>query len=351
MLEGVRNLPAFGVRYPLVCGALGFDPLQRALEDPAVINENAVSSLLTVLTSSLSLDAFKAEMGAQSPIAVAGYSIGQWSALYAAGSIDFQTLINVSKRRADFMDDCFRSVDGGMLAVIGLDEQRVADALQHVRTATSDSSLWISNYNCAGQYSVAGTATMIAAAEKHLATLSPKKLFRLPVSGAWHCPLLERAATGFREFLASVSFAPPAIPVIDNVTGNFLPATPSGMAEQLAQHLDHAVRWVDGVRTLVRVGATSLVEIGFGNTLTKFGFFVDRSVQHSCFYDSRSSPKPSDDLKECDACVALPDFTTPRTPWTTGRRSSSGCWALFSTGARTSLDTSWMTAPALPLRA
>jgi [acyl-carrier-protein] S-malonyltransferase len=279
MLDGVRASPSFGERYGLICDALDADPLAR---DPASIDRNAVSSLLTVLTSSLSLELLRRDVS-EEPIAVAGYSVGQWTALHAAGRIDFATLVRIVKRRAELMDACFETRPGAMLAVIGLAESVVASAIEAIRVTHPE--LWISNVNCVGQYSIAGTVDAIDEAERQIAVLSPKKLARIPVSGAWHCPLLRPAADAFRDVLREVAITAPAIPVIDNVTGAFLPRDPAALTEQLCRHLDHPVLWAAGVKTLVAAGATEIVEVGFGNTLTKFGFFVDRSVKHSTFYN------------------------------------------------------------------
>jgi [acyl-carrier-protein] S-malonyltransferase len=143
--------------------------------------------------------------------------------------------------------------------------------------------VWVSNYNCVGQYTLAGTADAVAAAERALAELKPRKMARVPVSGAWHSPLLAEAHARFHAYLAAVPLAPPAVPVVDNVTGAWLPTERTALDRHLARHLDHPVLWEQGIKTLLAKGARRFVEIGYGNVLTKFGFFIDRSVEHQAF--------------------------------------------------------------------
>lgn len=281
MLDVAGTMPGFDERCAIVRDALGSDPVHElANENLSYLNENKVSSLLTALVSSVYLKAYRAG-GGSSPRAVAGYSVGQWTALYAAGSIDFEALIAIISRRADRMDACIRGRPSGMLAVIGLPESAVQAVCD--RVAKEGDFLAISNFNCAGQFSLAGTAPGIAAGMAELQALKPKKLVALPVSGAWHCELLAEAATRFRNDLEGFTLAAPSIPVIDNTTGTRLPESGDALRDALAAQISRPVRWGDGVHELVALGCTRFVEIGYGSTLTRFGFFVDRSVKHEAY--------------------------------------------------------------------
>ena len=283
MLDGVRGLPEFATRYALVCDALGEKPLDAIAADPGYLNQNRVTALLTLLASSLSLDRFHETSGGRADF-VSGYSVGQWTALYAAGALSFERLVAVVAKRSALMDQCFAETPGAMLAVIGLK----ADALESLCAGLRDGGhqIWVSNYNCVGQYTLAGTASAIAAAEAAVLELKPRKAARVPVSGAWHTPLLAEADAGFHAYLASVTLAAPSVPVVDNVTGGWLPSDRAALDLQLARHLDHPVLWEAGIKTLLAAGARRFVEIGYGNVLTKFDFFIDRSVEHQAFYVS-----------------------------------------------------------------
>jgi len=282
MLDGVRELPAFAERYALVCDALGSSPLEAVAAGNAdYLNQNRVTALLTLLVSSLSLDRFHEATGGRADF-VSGYSVGQWTALYAAGALSFEELVTVVAKRSALMDACFTEIPGAMLAVIGLKAEVLENLCDGLRAKSH--RVWVSNYNCVGQYTLAGTGEAIAHAESALADLKPKKIARVPVSGAWHTPLLAAAHAGFKTFLAGVALAAPTVPVVDNVTGAWLPNERAALDEQLARHLDHPVLWEQGMKALLAKGARRFVEIGYGNVLTKFGFFIDRSVEHQAFY-------------------------------------------------------------------
>lgn len=280
MLDGARDQPGFAARYAVVRELLGGSPIDELRHDPGYVNANAVSSLLTVLASAVALDRHVACHGL-APRCVAGYSVGQWTALYAAGCVEFDVLARIVKRRADFMDDCVAGAPGGMMAVIGVRRDALEALCERLREEGQE--IYVSNVNCPGQYSLSGRASAIDLALDRVAALRPKVATRLPVSNGWHSPLLERAATRFTEYLATVDLRPPRVPVVDNVTGEFLPGGVEALKAQLGRHLAMPVQWERGLRTLVAHGCRALVELGFGNVLTKFGFFVDRSVSHVAF--------------------------------------------------------------------
>jgi [acyl-carrier-protein] S-malonyltransferase len=284
MLEDVKHLAHFPQRYEVICDLLESKPLQEIKKgNRAYINQNLVSSALTLLVSSLLLDQYQ-ESRREQPAFLAGYSVGQWLALYAAGVLSYEKMMGIVKTRAMLMDGCFREKKGGMLAVIGLSVDTLKQLCQALEA--EDHYLTISNYNCAGQFSLAGTAEAVAVAYAQIQKLKPKKAVFLPVSGAWHCSLLDQASEAFRAYLRDIPLNKPELAVIDNVTGDFLPSTEDEMKEQLALHLCSAVRWDKGIKTLIAHGSHELIEVGYGNTLTKFGFFIDRSVRYKTFWES-----------------------------------------------------------------
>jgi len=282
MLDGVRHLPNFATRYAVVTDALGCSPLSEfAAGHTELVNENRVAALLTVLASSLALDLFHDATGARAAF-TGGYSVGQWTALYATGALTFEQLVAVVAARSAFMDACSARTPGAMLAVIGLKLEPLESLC--IRLRDTGHRVWVSNHNCVGQYSLGGTISAIEAAEVALLELSPRKVVRIPVAMAGHTPLMATANTQFQAFLTSVPLAPVSVPVVDNVTGAFLPSDRDALCRQLADQLDHPVRWDACIRTLVSRGSRRVVEIGYGNVLTKFGFFLDRSVEHRAFY-------------------------------------------------------------------
>ena len=205
----------------------------------------------------------------------AGYSVGQWTAMHLAGMLCAEDLIQVLITRARMMNTT-RAVGGGsMLAVIGLPKDKVKEVLQEI-----EGYIIIANDNAPGQFTLAGEHSAIDDVEARLAPLNPQRLLRIPVAGAWHSDMVSEAREPFEKFLETLSLNNPRVPVISNVTGKPLPQDPSTLRLELGAHICSPVRWADSIRYLIEQDVTRFVEVGYEQTLSKFGFFIDRSRQH-----------------------------------------------------------------------
>jgi [acyl-carrier-protein] S-malonyltransferase len=282
MLNAVRQHKSFPARYASICNSLGFDPLAKIRAgDAGLINANAVSSLFTVLASVIAFDEWRRDN--QMPRWIAGYSVGQFTALYASGAISYEQLIRIVTIRASMMDKCALNFPGSMIAVIGVPPDSLEEFCLGLRNRGMQ--IFISNFNCHGQYTLAGTALAIKISLNEIIGLRPKKIVLLPTSGAWHCPLMDQASKDLYGYLEGVNFNDLKIPVIDNVSGEFLPVDKLMLMECLSKQVNHPVQWEKGVRNILSHGCSRFIEIGFGNILTKFGFFIERtSVDHKAFY-------------------------------------------------------------------
>lgn len=245
-------------------------------EGPQLFLRNDVASIMTVFASAVALNELHRK-GIQ-PGCVAGYSVGQWTAMYAAGMLSFRDLLTIVKVRADEMVATQASADGAMMAVIGLQDSVVKDVCKSI--STQEEPVAISNFNCTGQVTIAGTRQSVKLAADELARRKPHKLVPVATSGAWHCSLLEGAKAPLARLLEQVTFQAPSIPVADNVTGGLLPEDPKELRQQMVRHLTEPVQWHQCVRTLSQLGVKTFVEVGYGDMLTKFGFFIDRNAQH-----------------------------------------------------------------------
>jgi [acyl-carrier-protein] S-malonyltransferase len=301
MLEGVRHLANFKARLEIVGEYVGGAVLgDIETGKDTRLAENRTASLLTVLVSTLSLDHFR-ELCETAPRCYAGYSVGQWTAMYAAGMLDFELLVRILSHRAQLMDECATREPGGMCATIGISEKALTDVLAELRV--QGHRVYVSNRNACGQFSIAGANDALELAMNRLGRLGPKKLLRLPVSGPWHCPILAPAESAFAQFLSSVVFRSRSAPVVDNVTGTWLPMEPAALCRSLAMHLTHPVDWQRGVCTMTDTGCQTFFEVGYGLMLTKFGFFIDRERTFLPFYDRYPTGHCSGDLvpQECGA--------------------------------------------------
>lgn len=191
---------------------------------------------------------------------LAGHSLGEYNALFAAGAFDFGTGLRLVRRRGELMA---RVSGGGMAAVIGLDEAAIRDAL----AAHGVDSLDLANLNSDDQIVLSGPAADIAAAKEVLTAAGARGYVPLRVSGAFHSRYMEPARREFDQFLAGFEFRPLKIPVIANTTAR--PYHDDEIRQTLAEQLVRPVRWEQTVRFLLDRGVTQIEEIGPGRVLTR----------------------------------------------------------------------------------
>ncbi len=280
MLSNYVGMDEFNLHYEMVSAALGYSPLDVIEKDPEKVNSNALSTLLTVLTGKLAYLDYS-QKGLPPADFLAGYSISQFTALHVAGCFDFEQLTSVLAKRALFMERCAKERPSSMAAIVGAPEAKVEEILGMMRDQGFE--IWISNYNCAGQYSLAGDKKAIEEVLRRSADFNAKRLVELPVGGAWHCPLMKEAMTGIEELLAPLPWRSPCLPVINNVSGDFMPQSIDEIKAELVKQVSHPVRWDKGIKTLIAEGCTTFTEVGYGNVLTKFGFFIDRSLDFTAY--------------------------------------------------------------------
>ena len=199
--------------------------------------------------------------GLETPAMVAGHSLGEFSALAAAGAMSFEDALKLVAVRASAMQKCCEKVPGSMAAIIKLPTETIEEI------CASCSGLVIpANYNCEGQVVISGEAEAVAEACKKMMEAGAKRALPLPVSGAFHSPLMEPARLELAEAIDKTPFQAPACPVYQNVTA--LPATdPDVIKANLLKQLTSPVRWTQTVQNMVADGADYFLEIGPGTVL------------------------------------------------------------------------------------
>ena len=195
---------------------------------------------------------------ADQPCYLAGHSLGELSALHAAGSVDFATGLRVAARRGELMARC---QGGGMAAVLGLSEQRVRAVL-----TSSGADLQVAALNAPGQVAVSGARAEVDRAREIFFSAGAQDYVTLRVSGAFHSRHMAPAAAGFAEYLAGVSFEPPRIPVVSNVTARPYDEAPAGL---LVRQLTSCVRWTDSIEYLITEGVGHVEHVGPGKGVSK----------------------------------------------------------------------------------
>jgi len=195
-----------------------------------------------------------------SPTFVAGHSLGEYTALVAAGALGLTDAVLLVRERGRLMYEAGLKNPGSMLAVIGLDKETVEDISLH-------SSTEISNINCPGQIVISGAAQALAEADKLARIKGARALIPLRVSGAFHSALIEPVLAEFSKIVASFTFHTPAVPIISNVTARPLPDVDS-IKEELVKQLRNCIQWQGSVEYMMHSGVTTFYEIGPGRVLS-----------------------------------------------------------------------------------
>lgn len=238
-----------------------------AWEGPAQELDLTVNAQPGLLAASIAylrgLQAARAEAGLRplEPAFYAGHSMGQYSALVAAGALSFEDGLRLVRERGRQMQASAR--DGAMAALIGLDEARLPELLA---IGQARGVFGVANRNSPGQIVVSGSRAAVEAAVEAAGDLGVKRAIVLPVSVAAHSPLMARAAEGMRAALAPITFADPAAPLLANADARPLTTAEACRAE-LIDHLTTGVDWIAAVTAMAAAGVTRYAEVGPGRVL------------------------------------------------------------------------------------
>lgn len=229
--------------------------------------ENAQPSLLAasiayLVAASERAAAVGKEMPA--PRFAAGHSMGQYSAMVAAGALDLADGVRLVRERGIQMQASGAGRDGAMAAILGLDDAALPELISQ---ASAHGVFAVANRNSPGQVVVSGERAAIDAAAELAKGLGAKRAIVLPVSVAAHSPLMIDAAAAMRGILAQVSFHDPRVPLLANADGRSI-TTADGARAELVEHLTAGVDWVRAVETMVAAGVDTFVEVGPGKVLT-----------------------------------------------------------------------------------
>ena len=193
----------------------------------------------------------------------AGHSLGEYSALCAAGVFSFTDGLRLVRLRGELMSGAGEARPGAMSAILGLERDKLEEAL---KTASASGIVVAANFNSTSQIVISGERSGIEAAEKVCAELGAKKVVRLPVSGAFHSPLMEFAVDGLRRGLEGASFSRPRVPVVTNVEARE-ESDPEALKAGLLRQLTSPVRWVESMQRAASLGVTDALEVGSGKVL------------------------------------------------------------------------------------
>lgn len=267
-----EQIPAARAVFEEADATLGLPLSRLCFEGPEAeltATENAQPALLTVSTALLRALTALSGGALAAPRAVAGHSLGEYSALVAAGALDFATALRLVRRRGELMAAAH---EGSMAAVIGMGEQaleqlcrEVSDALQS--GGAPGSTVVVANYNAPDQLVISGSTLAVEHASLQARERGAKRVIPLKVSAAFHSPLMMNAAEGMARVIGEATVRDLQTPLVANVTAEPLASADDVRREAVAQVVA-PVRWIASVQQMVAQGVTTFVEIGPGKVLT-----------------------------------------------------------------------------------
>ncbi len=238
---------------------LGFEVKDILFNGPdETLRESRNAQVAILLHSIVCFEIMRDE--GMSPACVSGHSLGEYSALYAAGTLSFEDVLHLVRFRGEIMTHAGDENPGTMCAVIGLASEKLEEIIKNI------GGVVIANYNSPLQTVISGRLDAVALASHKAEESGAKRTIKLNVSGAFHSPLMESAFDKFGRVLLKIEFRKPTIPVALNVTGKFAEDT-SEIRDALARQIISPVRWVDCVMAMRNYGVRQFVEVGPGRVL------------------------------------------------------------------------------------
>ena len=237
---------------------LGYPITELCLKDPnSTLNQTQCTQPALYTVGALDYLRQKKEQGV--PDYAAGHSLGEYTALFAAGAFDFATGLKLVQKRGELMA---QASGGGMAAIIGLEVEKIQSVIDNNNWA----GVQVANYNAPSQTVITGPAELVHQSKAAFEESGCQMFIPLKVSGAFHSSLMQTAQTTFAGFIASFSFGSLDFPVISNVQAR--PYSEDKISELLTQQITHSVQWTDSIRYLMGKGVDSFEEMQPGKVLT-----------------------------------------------------------------------------------
>jgi [acyl-carrier-protein] S-malonyltransferase len=272
--------PAANARLAQADEILGFGLSKLMLEGPADVLEDTHNAQPAILAAGIAALAAIEEASARQdrslrPIIGAGHSLGEFTALVAAGALDYASALQLVRERGRLMKQAGDVSPGGMAAILGVDDETLA---QICVEASDLGVIVIANANCPGQTVISGEVAALEKAMDLAKAAGAKRALRLGVSIAAHSPLMADANRSFADAINAVSFNAPAWPIVSNA-GVQLLTSAEAVKSELLSHMEGPVLWTQTVLEMKRAGATSLLELGPGAVLAGLVKRIERDLQ------------------------------------------------------------------------
>jgi [acyl-carrier-protein] S-malonyltransferase len=273
--------------------ALGFDLGKLIAEGPKEDLDLTTNTQPVMLTAAVAVYRAWIAAGGKAPALVAGHSLGEYSALVAAGVIAFSDAVPLVRFRAQAMQEAVPVGQGGMAAILGLSDEDVRAACAE---AAQGQVVEAVNFNAPAQVVIAGHKDAVERACEAAKAKGAKRALSLPVSAPFHSSLLKPASDRLREYMASVPFAAPRIPMINNVDVAVVQDA-AGIKDALVRQAASPVRWVETIQKMAADGVTHVVECGPGKVLTGLAKRINGDLIGEAIVDQPSLDKALELLK------------------------------------------------------
>lgn len=286
MLSNLRErIPSIDIRLRQASEVTGLDLLGIVDQGPeAVLNQTEVTQP-SILAVSIGLwDAWSAQQHA-APAAVAGHSLGEYSALVAAGVLDFVEAVSLVQSRGQYMQQAVAGQETAMAAILGLEDEAVRQVCEQVQREALGSCVEAVNFNSPGQVVIAGQADAVAKAIEALKAAGARRAVALPVSVPSHCSLMRSAAEQLGQRIAEIPFKIPRYPVVQNVTAD-VENDPVRIRDNLVRQLYSPVLWTQSIALLASRGVTRYFECGPGKVLCGLVRKIDRGCDAVALCDA-----------------------------------------------------------------
>ncbi|MBS1169481.1 MAG: S-malonyltransferase [Burkholderiaceae bacterium] len=273
--------------------ALGLDLWQMIAEGPKESLDLTTNTQPVMLSSSVAFYRAWLAAGGKMPGVVAGHSLGEFSALVAAGVIEFKDAVKLVRFRAQAMQEAVPVGEGGMAAILGLSD---ADVIAACAEAAQGEVVEPANFNAPSQLVIAGHKAAIARACDIAKAKGAKRALPLSVSAPFHSSLLKPASDRLRDYMANLNFSAPKIPLINNVDVA-ITDDPAAIKDALVRQAAGPVRWVETINKMASMGITQTVECGPGRVLAGLSKRINDTVAGEAIFDQASLDKVLEALK------------------------------------------------------
>lgn len=255
--------------------ALGEDLWQMVLDGPADVLARTTNTQPIMLAAGISVYRLWRDRGGALPAVLAGHSLGEYSALVAAGALGFADAVRLVRLRAQAMQDAVPMGEGAMAALLGLDEPAARAACDK---AAQGQVVSCANLNAHGQIVVAGHTAAVERAVSIAREMGAKRAVMLHVSAPFHCTLMKPASEQLQRGLESVELRPPQIPVIHNADVHSY-TDPDRIRDALVRQVYMPVRWIETIQAMAKLGCTKVIECGPVHILSPLTKRIDSSLQ------------------------------------------------------------------------